>query len=210
LFRSGPLATTGEVGAFVRAHPQATRPDGQLMLSAMSQTAPRVGAYMGPVEREPGLSANACVLDADSEGSIALASADPQANPLIQPNALSTDHDRVALLELVKLVRDLMRQPAIAPYIAHETFPGPAVASDDEILAYANRTARNFNHAVGTCRLGSAGTGAVDARLRVHGVQGLRVADCSIMPTLPAGNTNGPAQMVGWRAAELIREDMAR
>jgi choline dehydrogenase-like flavoprotein len=207
LFRSGPLATTGEVGAFVRAHPGATRPDGQLMLSAMSQSAPRPGTYMGPVEKLPGLSAHACVLDADSEGYIALASGDPADSPRIQPNGLSTAHDRDTLLNLVRIVRRLVAQPALAPYIAHEAFPGPAINSDDEILDYANRTARNFNHAVGTCRLGSAATGAVDARLRVHGVAGLRVADCSIMPSLPAGNTNGPAQMVGWRAAELIRED---
>jgi len=207
LFRRGLLAVTGEVGAFVRAHPQATRPDGQLMLSSTSQGAPKPGTYMGVIQNFPGLTAHVCVLNADSEGEITLGSADPAANPKIHPNALSTEHDRTALLGLVKFVRKMLSQPAISRYLAEEMSPGPTIASDEEIVDFSCRTARNFNHAVGTCRMGSEAMGALDARLRVRDVEGLRVADCSVMPTLTAGNTNGPAQMVGWRAAELIRED---
>lgn len=207
LFRKGLLAVTGEVGAFVRAHPDSARPDSQLMLSGMSQGAPKPGTYMGTINDYPGLSAHACVLNTYSEGEITLASADPSSAPRIQPNALSDEHDRVTLRELIKLVRRIFTQPAIAPYIGEELSPGPSIASDEEIVDFAGRTARNFNHAVGTCRMGTEATGAVDERLRVRGVQGLRVVDCSVMPTVPAGNTNGPAQMVGWRASELIRED---
>lgn len=207
LFHDGLLASAGEIGAFVRAHPTATHPDAQLMLYAFSQSPPRPGGYMGPVEREPGFSPMGYVMNADSEGALTLASADPRANPRIQPNALSTAHDRETLVEIVKYLRRLMAQPVLADLVGEERVPGAAVRTDDEILAFARERARNFNHAVGSCRMGPQGKGVVDARLRVHGVDGLRIADCSIMPTLPSGNTNGPAQMVGWRAAELILED---
>lgn len=208
LLRQGILSKAGEVSAFFRAHPTALRPDAQLMLLSLSQSPPRPGRFMGDVEREPGFVAMGCILNATSEGDITLASPDPRAQPRIQANSLSTDHDRETVVEIVKFIRQLVRQPALASKVGAELEPWCGADSDAEILDMAMRRSRNFNHAVGTCRMGD--DGVVDARLKVHGVDGLRIADLSVMPVLPSGNTNGPAQMVGWRAAELILEDLDR
>lgn len=208
LLREGILSTAGEVSAFFKAHPDALRPDAQLMLLSLSQSPPRPGRFMGDVESEPGFVAMGCILNSTSEGDIRLASRDPRAQPAIQANSLSTEHDRETVVEIVKFIRRLVRQPALASKVGAELDPWRGADSDADILDLAMRRARNFNHAVGTCRMGAEGV--VDARLKVHGVDGLRIADLSVMPVLPSGNTNGPAQMIGWRAAELILEDLDR
>jgi choline dehydrogenase-like flavoprotein len=206
LFHDGVLSTAGEVGAFIRAHPDATRPDAQLMIVPVSTNPPAPGQFMGTVEREPGFIAMGCVLNATSEGTVSLSGADPFAKPRIQPNAMTTRYDQEVIVAIVKFIRRMVAQPALADVVGDARAPWPKAQTDDEILALALRRATNYIHAVGTCRMGVKGEGVVDEKLRVRGVDGLRVADCSVMPTLPAGNTNGPAQMVGWRAAELILE----
>jgi choline dehydrogenase len=119
---------------------------------------------------------------------------------------MTTRYDQEVIVAIVKYIRRMVAQPALADVVGEARAPWPKAQTDDEILALALRRATNYIHAVGTCRMGVAGDGVVDEKLRVRGLDGLRVADCSVMPTLPAGNTNGPAQMVGWRAAELILE----
>lgn len=108
---------------------------------------------------------------------------------------------------MIRYVRALLAQPALAPFIQAETFPGTSIDTDQQILDEMDRNARTGNHTTGTCSMGPGFDAVVDERLRVRGVQNLRVADCSVMPTIISGNTNAPAMAVGWRAAEMIRED---
>ena len=107
----------------------------------------------------------------------------------------------------MKLVRRVARQPAFARYVVREHLPGPETASDEALMAYARGYATTVFHPCGTCKMGSDPKAVVDARLRVHGIAGLRVADASIMPTLTSGNTNAPTIMIGEKAADMIRED---
>lgn len=123
------------------------------------------------------------------------------------PNWLSTDEDRKAVIELLRYVRRFVAQPALAPFIAVDMTPAAGVESDDKILEMAFRTAPCGTHAVRSCRMGSDAGSVVDERLRVRGVEGLRVADCSVMRGPVTGNTNGPAMALGWRAADLILTD---
>jgi choline dehydrogenase len=209
LFRRGILATGPfEVGAFVRTDPRRDRPDAQIYMSPLSMAPVRPGqGYIGEVERLPGLTINGYLLRPTSEGEVSIDSADPAAAVRVRPNWLTDPADRAAAVRLIKLIRTLVRQPALADYVGEELVFGSTISTDEEIDAAFFRDARTGNHAVGTCRMGPTDDDVVDARLRVRGVRGLRVADCSIMPTLVSGNTNGPAMAVGWRAAELILQD---
>jgi choline dehydrogenase len=107
----------------------------------------------------------------------------------------------------MRLARTFTRQPALAPYVAEEIVPGPNINTDAEFAASIRRTASSNLHPVGTCRMGPNGDAVVDARLRVHGIGRLRVADAAIMPTVPAGNTNAPSIMIGEKAADMILSD---
>lgn len=209
LTRGGILGTGPfEIGAFARTDPSFDRPDVQLYFAPISMKPIKPGqGYIGGPEREPGLTAGAYLLRPTSEGHVAVRSADPAEQVAIHPNWLATPEDRAAIIRMVRYVRSLLAQPAIAPYIEAETVPGPQATSDEEIAREMDLNARTGNHTTGTCSMGPGGDAVVDSRLRVHGVEGLRVADCSIMPTLVSGNTNAPAMAVGWRAAELIAED---
>jgi choline dehydrogenase len=111
------------------------------------------------------------------------------------------------MVDMARLVRRYVRQPALQPFIGEETIPGPAAESDEDLARSLEWLTSPGIHATGTCRMGDAANSVVDSRLRVHGCQALRVVDCSVMPTLPSGNTNGPAMAIGWRAAELIASD---
>lgn len=207
IMSTGPF----EVGAFVRTDPASARPDAQLYFAPISMAPVKAGkGYVGGPEAEPGLTAGAYLLRPTSEGRIALASPDPHAQVAIHPNWLVTEEDRAGIVRMVRYTRALLGQPALSPFIAAETFPGNAVATDAQIAEEMDRNARSGSHTTGTCSMGQAADSVVDERLRVRGVEGLRVADCSIMPTIISGNTNAPAMAVGWRCAELIREDATR
>lgn len=123
------------------------------------------------------------------------------------PNWLATEEDQRLAVATVRYMRAYANQPALARHIVKELLPGEQCQSDDEILDAFRRLATSGLHGTGTCRMGGDEGSVVDPRLRVRGVQGLRVADCSIMPSLVSGNTNAPAMAVGWRAAQLILED---
>ncbi|WP_321390513.1 GMC family oxidoreductase [Emcibacter sp.] len=207
LFHSGPMATGPfEVGGFANiAHPDG-RPDLQLYLGgytfALSEDNHPVP--LNDIDREPGISIYGQLLRLTSEGSIHIKSPDPADGTSVTPNWLTTEEDRRAAVECVRYMRRLMAQPALAPEIERELLPGPNVQTDEEILESFRRLATCGLHGMGTCRMGGDDRAVVDHELRVRGVQGLRVADCSVMPYPVTGNTNAPAMAVGWRAAEMI------
>lgn len=210
LLKSGPMATGPfEVGAFFRTAPQVSRPDAQLYLSAF--TYPRSeDNFPVPdgVEDKPGVTAYGQLLRLSSEGSVMVSSSDPQAALEVTPNWLSTEEDCQAAVNMVKYMRRYMRQPALARFVGEELLPG-GCETDAQILDVFRQASLCGTHAVASCRMGSDAASVVDERLRVRGVEGLRAADCSVMPAPISGNTNGPAMALGWRAADLILADRA-
>ncbi|HCW89743.1 MAG TPA: GMC family oxidoreductase, partial [Marinobacter sp.] len=142
-----------------------------------------------------------------SRGRVGLHSADPFAAPLIDPNYMADSADVERLVRGVHLVRKILAQPAFAPHHEVEVSPGPALQNDDDLAAWVRRSGESAYHPVGTCKMGVDPMAVVDPRLRVHGLQCLRVIDASIMPTLVGGNTNQPATMIGEKGAAMILED---
>ena len=210
LTRTGPLATGPfEVGAFVRSAPGANRPDTQIYLGAFSyeRQGDNFPVQLATPDTQPGMTIYGQLLNLTSEGTVRLRSSDPDDPPVINPNWLSTDYDRAAVIAMVKYMRRYVRQPALEPYVGEEFVPGEKCQSDEEILTAVRRLSTSGLHGVATCRMGRDESAVVDNRLRVNGVENLRVVDCSIMPSLVSGNTNGPAMAVGWRASDLIIEE---
>ena len=154
-----------------------------------------------------GYTLRVCDLRPKSRGRIGLASADPAADPLIDPNYLDHPDDLAQMVRAVKAGRAIMRAPPLAAHRERELEPGETVTDDAAIEAFVRDKAETIYHPVGTCRMGSDAAAVVDDRLRVHGIQGLRVVDASIMPTLVGGNTNAPTTAIAEKAADMIRED---
>lgn len=210
LTRTGPLATGPyEIGAFVRSRPGVERPDLQLFGSAFTFQAKRTSdsnypVQQGTVERQPGFTLYSQLLNLESRGTIDITGRDPNAPLAIAPNWLSTPADEASAVAAVRYGRKLMAQPAIAQYLKNEIFPGPVVDTDEQILDVFRRLSRCGIHAVGVCRMGSSEDDVCDPQLRVRGVSGVRVVDCSVMPGLVSGNTNAPAMALAWRAASMI------
>jgi choline dehydrogenase len=204
--RAGPMSGNGlYVGAFTRSDPRLERPDLQINMFAWSTLErTKAGIVSHPF---PGFSLSPVHLRPEGRGTVRVASPDPLAPPEIRFNFLRTDYDVQALIAGMRLARKIAAQPALAPYVAEETLPGPAVRSDAELLADIRARGVSNLHPVGTCRMGREVNAVVDPRLRVHGVRGLRVADASIMPVIVAGNTNAPSIMIGEKAAAMILED---
>jgi choline dehydrogenase len=138
---------------------------------------------------------------------VRLKSRDPLAAPAMEPNYLSAELDRRMAVAAIRFARRIAQAPALAAYIASEYRPGDSVASDDELLAFAREYGATIFHPSGTCKMGHDPLAVVDDRLRVHGLEGLRVADCSVMPTLVSGNTNAAVVMIAEKAADLFLED---
>jgi choline dehydrogenase-like flavoprotein len=205
--RDGPL-TYGitEFGGFITTRPQSNRPDAQLMGAPMTTNRRAQGFVM---EREPGFALGGYVLRPESRGELRLASAQPSAPLVISPDYLSHPADREIAVRTVRFIRELARQPALSSYEAQEVFPGGAYASDDEIIDAYHQFGNCGFHASGTCRMGSDASAVVDPRLRVRGVDGLRIADISILPRMVSGNTQAAALAIAWRASEIILEDAA-
>jgi choline dehydrogenase len=145
-----------------------------------------------------------CALRPESRGFVALKSSDPNDQPLIQPNSLSAEADLATLREAVRIARRVVAQPAFDAYRGEELNPGAEVRSDDEIDDFIRRTAITIYHPVGTARMGNDPAAVVDAHLKVRGIEGLRVVDASVMPTLIGGNTNAPVMMIAEKASDLI------
>jgi choline dehydrogenase len=202
LFRSGALTSAAfEVGGFVKTRPELARPDAQLGMGPMSVDRTKTGFVM---EREPGALCGGYPMRPESRGTIEITAADPDAPLAIAPNYLAEEADRLTSIGIVRFIRRLYAQPALARFVVGETWPGPGVSSDDEIVDAFHRIGGAGYHAAGTCRMGPDEGSVVDTRLRVRGVEGLRVADISVMPSLVSGNTNAPAMAMAWRAADLI------
>jgi len=165
--------------------------------------------HQSELDDQPGMTLAAWQQRPESVGCVLARTADPFDKPLIQPNYLSTAKDRQVLLAGLKLVRALMRAAPMQPYFAGELYPGEDVQSDDDLLATARERGTTTFHMMGTCRMGPSQdqSAVVDPSLRVHGMDGLRVADASIMPTMPAANTNAASMMIGEKAADLIKAE---
>ena len=144
---------------------------------------------------------NANILRSESTGSIHIKSSDPAEPPAIRFNFLSAEHDRAGILAVIRKGRELM---ATAPLTGEEIAPGAHRQTDEDLLDWVRNNAETTYHPVGTCKMGSDPLAVVDRELRVHGIEGLRVADASIMPTLTSGNTNAPAIMIGEKCAEMV------
>ncbi len=207
--RKGLLTmSAAHVQAYVRTRPGLDGPDVQFhILPATVDVEKFTTKQIWELEKLPGLTVAACQLRPESRGSIHVRSADPFAPPAIRPNYLSTQLDRDTIVAGLRWGRRIAAQPALAPYMADEMMPGTAVASDADLLAYAQQAGTTIYHPVGTCAMGRAGDphAVVDPELRVRGVEGLRVVDASVMPRLVSGNTNAPTIMIAEKASDLIR-----
>jgi choline dehydrogenase len=210
LFGRGPLSLSlNQAGGFVRTRPELPRANIQLYFQAISTYGASIGTrpLLSP-DPFPGFNIGLSTCKQTSRGSIMAASADPYAAPVIEANAFGTEHDLRDMLEGVKLLRKLARQPALAPLIAEELAPGPDVVTDEQIIADFRARSGTVYHPCGTCRMGpDAQSAVVDSRLRVHGLTGLRVVDASIFPSVISGNTNAPVIMVAAKAAAMILAD---
>jgi len=203
LFRKGLLAIgAGYAGGFFRTSALAATPDVQVHFIIFS--ADTAGAALHSF---PGFIASVCQLRPESRGFVRIKSADPSAPPAIQPRYLSTPTDRDTVVAGLKLLRRIMSQPAMRRYIAEERAPDPRCTSDAELLAFARATGTTVFHPTSTCRMGSDSTAVVDERLRVHGIERLRVVDGSIMPTLVSGNTNAAIVMIAEKGSDMILQD---
>ena len=206
LFRQGPLSSNGTAaGGYARTDPRLARPDIQLNFTAWSfADRDRKGVIPHPF---PGFSVNAVHLRPDARGDVKIKSADPKAAPAIRFNFLQTRYDIKTLTAGMRMIRTISKQPALAPYVAEELVPGPSVQTDAEFEDAIRRHGGSNMHPVGSCRMGPKDDDVVDPRLRVHGIGSLRIVDGSIMPTLPAGNTNAATIMIGEKGADMILED---
>jgi len=212
LFRSGPLAVgINQGGCFMRAlhdeagEPVAATPDIQFHVATLS--ADMAGGKVHPFS---GFTLSVCQLRPESRGHIRIRSTDPFAPPAMQPNYLSTDLDRRTAVAAVKAARAIAAAPAMQPYVKREVRPGPEAGDDAALLEFCRNQGATIFHPSGTCRMGHDAMAVLDDRLRVHGVPGLRVIDCSAMPTLVSGNTNAAAVMMAEKAADMIRQDARR
>lgn len=210
LMRSGPLSLSmNNAGGFFRTDPAAARPNMQLYFQAFSTVIPKSGErpILTP-DPWPGFSIGLSNCRPSSRGEIMIRSANPRDYPKIVANAFSAEADVAEMLAAVKFIRKIAAMPAMAEIIEEEVLPGPSITSDADIIQDFRKRSGTVYHPVSTCRMGPDATAAVvDPRLRVHGLEGLRVIDASIFPNNITGNTNAAAIMTGWKGAELVLED---
>lgn len=208
LFKKGMLTSNGgEAGGFITTKPALPAPDIQLHFfpgAFEDHGAKEIPDYGGH-----GISLGATVLRPESRGEIKLKSRDGMAEPAIHARYLTSEGDMEIMIEGFKIVRKILNAPAFAPYRGPEYLPGEQVQSDEDIAQYVRDRAETLYHPVGTCRMGpdDDAMAVVDANLRVRGIDGLRVVDASIMPTITSGNTNAPIIMIAEKAADLIRKE---
>jgi choline dehydrogenase len=202
LTRKGPVASSlFETGGFWYADPAARSPDIQFHLGLGSGIEAGVTAMP-----QGGVTLNSAFLRPRSRGTVRLASADPMAAPLIDPNYWADPYDREMSIKGLKLAQEIMRQPALTPFVLAERLPGPEVKTDEDYIAYACKHAKTDHHPAGTCRMGADIEAVVDPQLRFNGIDALRVVDASIMPTVVSSNTNAATIMIAEKAADLIKE----
>ena len=201
--------------AIARSSPDLPRPDIKMQLHQLSMASSHYGGKEGArnlaermgLDPYPGFSIGCYVLRPESQGSIHIKSRDASEHPAIHANYLSAEHDMRTIVAALRMIRKIAAQPALAQHIVRETRPGPEAATDEALLDHARNTGMTSYHPIGTCRMGKDERAVVDARLKVHGIAGLRVCDASIMPTMVASNTNAPSIMIGEKASDLVLED---
>ena len=200
-FQRGPLTSNvAESGAFLKTSPDQPEPDLQFHFAPVAY----VNHGLTPPEGH-GYTLGPTLVTPRSRGRLTLHSANPSQHPAIFANYLSDEADIRVLIEGTKLARRLAHTKAFAPFHDGETLPGPQIQSDDDIVSYIRRTAETLYHPVGTCKMGSDSLAVVDEQLRVRGIEGVRVVDASIMPTVVNGNTNAPTIMIAEKASDLIK-----
>ncbi|MDP5292356.1 choline dehydrogenase [Oceanimonas sp. CHS3-5] len=203
LSRTGPLTlAASQVYVFTQSRDGMGRPDIQFHMQPLSADKPGDGVH--PFSA---FTASVCQLRPYSRGRIRIRSADPYQYPSIQPNYLSAEEDCRVAVDAIKVARRIAEAEALKPVITDEHVPGRQYQSDEELLKAARRFSQTIYHPTSTCKMGQDEMAVVDSRLRVHGIEGLRVADASIMPVIVSGNTNAPSIMIGEKAADMIKED---
>lgn len=201
--RRGPVASSlFETGGFWYADPDARSPDIQFHLGL--GTGIEHGVASMP---QGGITLNSCHLRPRSRGSVRLQSADPAQAPLIDPNYLADPIDRDRTIRGLKLTQETLAQSPLQPYILAQRLPGPEVRTDDDYFNFICQHSKTSHHCAGTCRMGADDGAVVDVRLRFNGIDGLRIVDNSIMPTVISSNTNAAAIMIGEKAADMMKVD---
>jgi choline dehydrogenase len=202
-FRKGPLTiAAGTSGAFFKTNPRLATPDIQIHFLPFSTD--KMGEKLHAFS---GYSASVCQLRPESRGSLRIRSADPTVAPEIRINYLATEVDRTANVEGLKLLRKILQAPALKSYAVEEVEPGLKCATDEELLNFCRQRGSTVYHPTSTCRMGSDPLAVVDQRLKVRGIEGLRVVDASIMPDLVSGNTNAPVIMIAEKASDMILQE---
>jgi choline dehydrogenase len=203
LTKKGPMSSaTFDMGVWLKSSPGLNRPDTQFLVAPHSLDFTKLGKTTEPF---PGMSLVVNQLRPESTGSVHIQSIDPTAPPETIANHRATELDNRAIIDGFKAARAFAAQAPLKAMIAEETIPGPQYQTDEEILQAFDTFATCGYHTVGTCRMGNDPDSVVDPELRVRGVEGLRVMDTSVMPVMPAGNTQGPTMAMAWRAADVIR-----
>ena len=202
-FRKGPLTiAAGTSGAFFKTNPRLASPDVQIHFLPFSTD--KMGEKLHAFS---GFSASVCQLRPESRGSLRIKSADAAVPPAIRINYLATETDRTAFVEGIKILRRILAAPALSPFVTEEVEPGAKVSSDEGLLNFCRQRGSTVYHPTSTCRMGNDPLAVVDQRLRVRGIEGLRVVDASVMPDLMSGNTNAPTIMIAEKASDMILED---
>jgi choline dehydrogenase len=200
--RRGPLTfAASPLSAFVKSDPKMATPDLQYFMQPLSADSPGEGLH-----KFSAFSTSFCQLRPESAGHLELKSADPHVYPAIHPNYLASETDRQAVIAGMKITRKIISCEPLASIMEEELYPGKDIQSNDELLEAGRATSQTIYHPIGTCKMGSDAKAVVDQSLRVHGLEGLRVVDASIMPTVPSGNTNAPTIMVAEKASDIILE----
>jgi choline dehydrogenase len=204
--RKGLLTlSAAHIAVFCKSRPDLAGPDIQFhVLPATQDTQKAVVEGKMELEDKPGLTIAPCQLRPESRGHIRIRSADGTVHPAITPNYLADPLDQEVAVAALKWARKIAGQPALEPFVDHEMMPGPDFATDAALLEYARAAGTTIYHPVGTCQMGHGPAAVVDPQLRVHGVEGLRVVDASVMPRLVSGNTNAPTIMLAEKAADMI------
>ena len=202
----GPLTVgAGQVGGFARTeHARDDRADMQFNVMPVSVDKPG-----DPLHTFSGFTASACQCRPLSRGSIGIVSGDPLVQPRIAPNYFAEEHDRKVIVAGLRMLREIYRQPVFRELWDQEVVPGETAASDADLYEFARTKGGTVFHPVGTCRMGEDAEAVVDSRLRVRGIEGLRVIDASVMPTMVSANTNAAAIMIGEKGADLVLRDRA-
>lgn len=201
LRRRGPMSMApSQLGAFAYSSPDLETPDLEYHIQPVS-----LDAFGEPPHRFPAITMSVCNLRPQSRGTVLIRSLDPSEQPDISPNYLSDPHDRLVAARSIRLTRDIMREKALEKYQPEEFKPGYEFETDDELATAAGEVGTTIFHPVGTARMGTDDKAVVDPQLKVRGLDGLRVVDASVMPTITSGNTNSPTIMIAEKAADMIK-----